>query len=267
MFFILKKNFIINMMLIITGVSFLVYASSSGITGATKKNGDGCNCHGSASPGVTVTINGPDVITIGQTINYTVTITGGTLTAGGTNIAASLGSLTAMAGLKKVVDELTHTSPKSPTAGVVTFDFSYTAPSETGTVTLYANGNSVNGNGSASGDQWNFAPNKVITVNPIVNIDDAGSVLAFELEQNYPNPFNPSTVINYQTKSGGFVTLKVHNITGKEIAELVNEVKSAGTHSVAFNAGEINGGLSSGIYFYTLQSGNFKDAKKMILAK
>ena len=86
----------------------------------------------------------------------------------------------------------------------------------------------------------------------------------YSLQQNYPNPFNPSTTIRFEIPSTSNVTLKVYNITGQEVASLVNnEVVSAGIKEIDFNA--VN--LSSGIYFYTLSAGDFKDTKKMILLK
>jgi hypothetical protein len=85
----------------------------------------------------------------------------------------------------------------------------------------------------------------------------------FELDQNYPNPFNPITTINYSIKSTGLVTLKVYDMLGIEVASIVNEIKEAGNYSVTFNASE----LPSGIYFYTLKSGNFTETKKLILLK
>jgi endonuclease/exonuclease/phosphatase family metal-dependent hydrolase len=86
---------------------------------------------------------------------------------------------------------------------------------------------------------------------------------AFKLEQNYPNPFNPNTVIRYSISppdAKQFVSLKVYNILGNEVATLVNEEKSAGNYEVKFNAST----LSSGIYFYRLTIGSFSSAKKMI---
>ena len=86
----------------------------------------------------------------------------------------------------------------------------------------------------------------------------------FALDQNYPNPFNPSTVINFSVpKENTLVTLKVYNSLGEEIGTLINQVVSAGNHQVNFDAL----GLSSGVYFYTLSTGNFVDSKKMILMK
>jgi hypothetical protein len=86
---------------------------------------------------------------------------------------------------------------------------------------------------------------------------------AFLLAQNYPNPFNPSTKINYQISQNDFVSLKVYNVLGNEVATLVNEVKPAGNYEVTFDARS----LSSGTYFYKLQAGSFVETKKMMLLK
>jgi hypothetical protein len=85
----------------------------------------------------------------------------------------------------------------------------------------------------------------------------------FVLEQNYPNPFNPSTTIQYQILKREFVTLKVFDALGNEVATLVNDEQQAGSHSVNFNSA----GLASGIYFYKLQAGNFITTKKMVIMK
>jgi hypothetical protein len=83
------------------------------------------------------------------------------------------------------------------------------------------------------------------------------------LYQNYPNPFNPNTVISYQLPVTGNVTLKVYDILGNEVATLVNEEKQPGVYEVEFDSE----GLSSGIYFYQLRTGNFTQVKKMILLR
>ena len=99
--------------------------------------------------------------------------------------------------------------------------------------------------------------------------DDISSPDKFSLLQNFPNPFNPSTKIKYTVASPvngterQFITLKIYDILGKEIATLVNEEKKAGSHEVEFDASS----LSSGIYFYTLNAGTFKETKKMILIR
>lgn len=85
----------------------------------------------------------------------------------------------------------------------------------------------------------------------------------YELAQNYPNPFNPTTTINYSIPEPGNVTLKVFNITGSEVATLVNEQLSAGSYSINFDAAN----FASGVYFYELRVNNFVQLKKMNLLK
>jgi endonuclease I len=87
--------------------------------------------------------------------------------------------------------------------------------------------------------------------------------IAFSLEQNYPNPFNPATVIRYQVPVSSFVTLKVYDVLGREVAILVNEEKPVGSYEVKFIASAI----PSGVYFYNIQSGSFVQTRKMILNK
>ncbi len=85
----------------------------------------------------------------------------------------------------------------------------------------------------------------------------------FQLHQNYPNPFNPTTVISYQLPVTSHVTLKVFDMLGREVASLVNGRVSAGQHEVQFDASN----LSSGLYIYRLQAGEFIETKKMMLIK
>lgn len=85
----------------------------------------------------------------------------------------------------------------------------------------------------------------------------------YELSQNYPNPFNPSTKINFSLPKQGFVTLKIYDVLGKQVAELVNEIKPAGFYAVDFNASA----LASGIYFYRIESVDFIETKRMMLIK
>jgi Secretion system C-terminal sorting domain len=100
----------------------------------------------------------------------------------------------------------------------------------------------------------------------IINIDIT-TPEEFALEQNYPNPFNPSTKIRFQISDFGFVSLKVYDILGNEVATLVNEEKHPGTYEVEFSPESSTQHPASGIYFYKLEAGNFTDTKKMILMK
>jgi hypothetical protein len=83
------------------------------------------------------------------------------------------------------------------------------------------------------------------------------------LEQNYPNPFNPTTNIKFSLPNTGLVKLIVFDILGREVATLVNEIKSAGNYSINFDAS----GLSSGVYFYQLTTDNYTTTKKFTLMK
>ena len=85
----------------------------------------------------------------------------------------------------------------------------------------------------------------------------------FNLSQNYPNPFNPSTKINYELPVDEKVSLKIFDISGKQVSSLVNEVQKAGYYSVDFSAAS----LSSDVYFYTLTSADFVSTKRMLLVK
>ncbi|MGE5436219.1 MAG: YCF48-related protein, partial [Syntrophothermus sp.] len=85
----------------------------------------------------------------------------------------------------------------------------------------------------------------------------------YSLSQNYPNPFNPNTTIRYSIPKQNFVSLKIYDVLGNEVAQIVNEEKPAGKYEVSFNAS----GLSSGVYFYRINSGEFSQVKKLLLLK
>jgi hypothetical protein len=87
--------------------------------------------------------------------------------------------------------------------------------------------------------------------------------VSFELGQNYPNPFNPVTMIRFGLPKAGVVSLKVYDILGREVANLMNEFKSAGEYIVDFDASS----LTSGVYFYSLETQSYKDVKRMVVLK
>jgi hypothetical protein len=104
-------------------------------------------------------------------------------------------------------------------------------------------------------------PNSILT-----GVRDIPQVINnFNLSQNYPNPFNPSTRIKYSISSNSFVSIKVYNILGKEVALLLNEQKNPGEYEFIFNSGRYN--LASGVYFYKLTARGFASVKKMVLLK
>lgn len=86
---------------------------------------------------------------------------------------------------------------------------------------------------------------------------------AFNLQQNYPNPFNPTTQINYQLAKNSKVSIKIYDVSGREVKTLVNETQAAGNHTSNFNGA----GLASGFYFYRIEAGNFNQTKKMVILK
>jgi Secretion system C-terminal sorting domain len=119
-------------------------------------------------------------------------------------------------------------------------------------------------NGFPAGD-LNWFPDKLRSWEQLTDIRSVGNITPakYSLEQNYPNPFNPSTIIRFSIPEANRVSLKVYNLLGQNVATLINENLNAGSHEVSFNAEN----LSSGVYFYTLQSGTFTLTKKMILMK
>ncbi len=101
-------------------------------------------------------------------------------------------------------------------------------------------------------------------VAPLTSVSDNDKIPEkFELSQNYPNPFNPTTKIKYQIPESGFVSLKVYDALGKEVATLVKKSLAKGNYEVNFNAKS----LASGIYIYTLKANNYSESKKMLLMK
>jgi len=102
-----------------------------------------------------------------------------------------------------------------------------------------------------------------IDLNQIAGLEEAQIVTSYNLMQNYPNPFNPTTRISFQLPTRELVNLKVFDITGREVAVLVNDVKEAGEYSIEFNAAS----LPSGMYFYRIDAGSFNQIRKMMLVK
>jgi len=115
------------------------------------------------------------------------------------------------------------------------------------------------GVGSSNFDVIGCGPNIFVGLVPI----NSEVPNVYRLSQNYPNPFNPITNIKFSIPVTGLVKLTVYDILGREVAQLLNEVKPAGNYLVDFDASK----LSSGVYFYTIQSGDFIDTKKMLLVK
>lgn len=112
---------------------------------------------------------------------------------------------------------------------------------------------------------YNFTCISVYDPNFITGIHNEGGIIPSSpvLHDCYPNPFNPITKISFSIPKSGMVRLSIFDVTGREIAVPLNEVRPAGNYSFDFDASK----LSSGVYFYRLQTGNFNQAKSMILIK
>jgi len=123
----------------------------------------------------------------------------------------------------------------------------------------------IGGSSHGFGPGLAVGENKTALIYPIVvSVDDEPIIIDdFELFQNYPNPFNPTTIINYQVPELNYVTIKVYDVLGNEVATLVNDEKSAGSYEVGFDGTN----LTSGIYFYQLRAGDYTETKKMILLR
>ena len=185
---------------------------------------------------------------------------------GGTNIATSAGTLVEGDLLRLESGELTHNAPVDAAENKVVFNFKYTAPAEAGDITLYAAGLSADGGGNSLGDMWNHAPQKQITItDPVTAVNDIPQEMpnSFALEQNYPNPFNPETVIPFSLNKRSFITIKIYDLLGQEIATLLEGYRDAGHHTIAFNAVS----LKSGTYIYRLNTGTVSLTKKMTVLK
>ena len=98
----------------------------------------------------------------------------------------------------------------------------------------------------------------------IVSALDQSAILTptdFHLGQNYPNPFNPRTIINYELPITNYVTLDIYNLLGQKVATLVSENQNAGSYNIEWDAS----GFASGMYYYVLHVGAYRDVKKMVL--
>jgi len=191
----------------------------------TNPGCDGSGCHTLEDGLVTATASGLDV---------EITVNGTTSSVGGELVDAT--------GTVVAVNNSTGNNPftlSAPAPGVYTVNAGFKNPNPR---------------------RWDS-----VVVN--VNITDLGENLhnpnSFKLYENFPNPFNPSTTIRYSIPETANVSIKIYNVLGKEVSELVNESKSAGTYEVEFNASS----FSSGIYYYTLNAGNYSATNKMILMK
>jgi hypothetical protein len=239
-----------------------VFSYPSGVAGRTLLGSTpGCTCHSSSpNTAVVVSVTGPLTIQAGTTATYTFSVSrsSGTFSTGGIDVAVSSGTLGigTSTGIKILSGEVVQSAKFT---GATTKTFSFTAPSTPGNVTM-----AVTGAGGSNPPAWNHGTSITITVTPVSGIiKNEGIANTYSLAQNFPNPFNPVTKISYSIPKSSEVNLTVYDILGQKVASLVNEKQDAGSYSVDFDASS----LSSGVYYYKIETGDFTSIKKMTLVK
>ncbi len=119
--------------------------------------------------------------------------------------------------------------------------------------------NAVNDKGTSE-----FSTAKTFTTGTVLGVNETEAIPAeYSLSQNYPNPFNPTTRIDYSLANRGYVSLKIFNLLGKEVADVFSGVREAGRYSATFDGS----GLSSGVYFYRMQAAGYVETKRLVLMK
>jgi hypothetical protein len=244
------------------GISSPVFSYPTGVAGRTLLGSSpGCTCHSSsANTNVVVSVTGPLTLLAGQTGTYTFSVSrsAGTFSTGGIDIAVSSGTLGigTSSGIKILSGEVVQSAKFT---GATTKTFTFTAPGTAGNVTM-----AVTGAGGTNPPAWNHGTSITIVVSPLTGVVKTGEIAAvYNLAQNFPNPFNPITKISYSIPKSSEVSLTVYDILGQRVASLVREKQDAGSYSVDFDASS----LSSGVYYYKIQAGDFVSIKKMTLVK
>ncbi len=274
----MEKRFTISVFLLFIFITLIIVGSEGrrndiALIGCTELNGNGCVCHSlDRDTSVTVWVEGPDTLYVGQMGLYKMYLTGGPAEAGGYNVAGRFGTMVLVDSFSYqhplAMNELTQafSLPFATPEDTIYWEFGYLASDSSSVDTIYSCGISLVWDTIPDPlDRWNFGPKFPLTIldNPVSVENESNIPQEFTLYQNYPNPFNPGTVIKYAVGERQYASLKVYDVIGNEVATLVNEVKEAGEYEVKFNAE----GLPSGIYIYRVQTGSYTASKKMILLK
>ena len=256
-------------------ISVVVIANinDTNLIGCTELNGNGCVCHTvERDTSVSVWVEGPDTLYVGQTGYYKMFMAGGPAEAGGYNVAGRFGEMVLTDSFSyqhpMAMNELTQafSLPFPTTQDTIYWAFGYKAYNTSPDWdTIYSCGLSLVWDTIPDfHDRWDFGPKFPVRILSITSTNEnAAKPEEFILYQNYPNPFNPKTRIQYQLSKFLKVLLKVYDILGNEVTTLINEGKSPGKYEISFDGT----GLPSGIYYYQLQVNEFVETKKMVLVK
>jgi len=267
---ILNKKIFAALIVVFLASSVLLYGDENGRTGRTLKSStSGCSCHGGATSGMVVTITGPDTLNIGQTQQYSLTVTHAGSTGMGLDIAARLGTLGVVSNTTHLSNgEITHNANITMVSGSATINFNYTAPAVGGTDTIFANGIGTNIQHNSGGDFWNWAPSKRVIVRSTVGIEPTLTPAEYKISQNYPNPFNPTTSIDITLAKETNVSIKIYDINGAEVYTIINNKVTAGNHTYSWDAiNNFGYNVNSGVYFMKITAGGNTETRKMILVK
>ena len=239
------------------------HASQDGRTGRATS---GCSCHASSpSSSVTVTITGPQTVAPQSTHQYTVTVSGGpTSPDGGFDLLESAGTLVAGANNQVVGSEVTHSNPDHRT-----WTFSWTAPSITGSQNFVAVALAANGNGSSSGDSYNFyggASGTKFAINVSNSAGVEGTATAWLAPPN-PNPCRREAEIAFSLATPEPVRVEVLDVSGRRVATLVSGMRPAGRQTARWDRrGDDGTRAASGLYFVRLVSATEQFNTRLLVA-
>ncbi len=279
----MKVNYLLAI-LFLSFVSIVVIANinDTKLIGCTELNGYGCVCHTvEKDTAVHVWIEGPESLLVGQTGFYRMFMSGGPAQAGGYNVAGRFGEMVLVDTFSRqhplAMNELTQafSLPFPTTQDTIYWEFGYTAfETSTNWDTLYSCGLSLLWDSIPDHyDRWNFGPKFPLKILSPSDVNaNAFRPEDFVLYQNYPNPFNPSTKIKFTIPQNvksekQYVTLKVFDVLGNEVAVLVDEEKYAGDYEIEFSPGTVIEYQASGIFLYQLTVGSLRETKKMVFLK
>lgn len=268
-------SFIVLAIIFVGTTAFII--SSGGIVNQTGSPGEGtcASCHGGGSGTTNVSISGSPAFVAnqyipGQTYTVTVNVTNNSFTKFGFNaeilnsLNANAGNIaTALAGVQIVNvtrKNVTHTTAKTGT-GSALFQFVWVAPL-TGTATVYATGNAIDGTGGTGGDTPGIS-SLVLTPDLSAGINEA-TVSGLSGLNVYPNPIKSEFKISYNLIENAYVKAALYNLQGQELAEVANENQISGAHLLEAS---LPSDLAKGVYFVKLSVNGKQAAQRLIITQ